>query len=29
MTITHINPATLYRNPMFSQGTIAEGGRTL
>jgi len=29
MTITHINPATLHRNPVFSQGTLAEGGRTL
>jgi len=23
MTITHINPATLHRNPVFSQGTLA------
>ena len=29
MTITHINPATLHRNPAFSQATLAEGGRTL
>jgi len=29
MTITHINPATLHRNPAFSQATIVEGGRTL
>ena len=29
MTISHINPATLHRNPVFSQGTLAEGGRTL
>ena len=29
MTITHINPATLHRNPAFSQAVLAEGGRTL
>ena len=29
MTITHINPAALHRNPVFSQGTLAEGARTL
>jgi 2-iminobutanoate/2-iminopropanoate deaminase len=29
MTITHINPVTLHRNPVFSQGTLAGGGRTL
>ena len=29
MTITHINPATLHTNPAFSQGVLAEGGRTL
>ena len=29
MTITHINPATLHRNPAFSQATLAEGGRIL
>ena len=26
MTISHINPATLHRNPVFSQGTLAEVG---
>ena len=29
MTITHLNPAGLHRNPAFSQGTIAPAGRTL
>ncbi len=29
MTITHINPAALHRNPAFSQATLVEGGRTL
>ena len=29
MTITHINPAVLHTNPAFSQGVLAEGGRTL
>ena len=29
MTVTHINPATLHRNPTFSQATLVEGGRTL
>ena len=29
MTITHINPATLHKNPAFSQATLVEGGRTL
>lgn len=29
MTITHINPASLHKNPAFSQATLAEGGRTL
>jgi len=29
MTITHLNPAALHRNPAFSQGTIAPAGRTL
>jgi 2-iminobutanoate/2-iminopropanoate deaminase len=28
-TITHINPADLHTNPAFSQGTLAEPGRTL
>jgi len=27
--ITHINPASLHSNPAFSQGVLAEGGRTL
>jgi enamine deaminase RidA (YjgF/YER057c/UK114 family) len=29
MTITHINPATLHKNPAFSQATLVDGGRTL
>ena len=29
MSITHINPASLHHNPAFSQGVLAEGGRTL
>ncbi len=29
MTITHINPDSLHKNPAFSQGVLAEGGRTL
>jgi enamine deaminase RidA (YjgF/YER057c/UK114 family) len=29
MTVTHLNPAALHRNPAFSQGTIAPAGRTL
>jgi 2-iminobutanoate/2-iminopropanoate deaminase len=29
MTITHINPDALHTNPAFSQGVLAEGGRTL
>ena len=29
MTITHINPDALHKNPAFSQGMLAEGGRTL
>ena len=28
-TITHINPEALSKNPAFSQGVLAEGGRTL
>ena len=28
-TITHLNPADLHTNPAFSQGTLAEAGRTL
>jgi 2-iminobutanoate/2-iminopropanoate deaminase len=27
--ITHINPETLHSNPVFSQGTLTETGRTL
>ncbi len=27
--VTHINPPALHSNPVFSQGTIAESGRTL
>lgn len=29
MTITHVNPAGLHRNPVFSQAVLVEGGRTL
>ena len=29
MTITHINPASMHRNPAFSQAVLVEGGRTL
>ena len=29
MTITHINPATMHKNPYFSQAVLVEGGRTL
>ena len=29
MTVTHINPDSLHRNPAFSQATLVEGGRTL
>ena len=29
MTITHLNPKSLHTNPAFSQGVLAEGGRTL
>lgn len=29
MTITHINPPGLHTSPFFSQGVLAEGGRTL
>jgi len=29
MTITHINPPELHTSPVFSQGVLAEGGRTL
>lgn len=29
MKITHINPDTLYKSPVFSQAVLVEGGRTL
>jgi enamine deaminase RidA (YjgF/YER057c/UK114 family) len=29
MKITHVNPDTLHKNPAFSQGVLAEGGKTL
>jgi enamine deaminase RidA (YjgF/YER057c/UK114 family) len=29
MTITHVNPDTMHKNPHFSQAVLAEGGRTL
>ena len=29
MNITHLNPDSLRKNPAFSQGVLAEGGRTL
>ena len=29
MTITHLNPAALHRNPAFSHGTIVDGGGRL
>lgn len=29
MTLTHLNPADLHHSPFFSQGVIAEAGRTL
>ena len=29
MTVTHIIPDSLHKNPAFSQGTLVEGGRTL
>jgi enamine deaminase RidA (YjgF/YER057c/UK114 family) len=29
MTITHVNPPELHTSPVFSQGVLAEGGRTL
>ncbi|MBX6749484.1 MAG: RidA family protein [Micromonosporaceae bacterium] len=29
MTITHINPPDLHASPVFSQGVLTEGGRTL
>ncbi len=29
MRITHVNPDSLHTNPAFSQGVLAEGGKTL
>jgi 2-iminobutanoate/2-iminopropanoate deaminase len=29
MTITHVNPDTMHKNPYFSQAVLVEGGRTL
>lgn len=29
MKITHINPDSLYKSPVFSQAVLVEGGRTL
>lgn len=29
MKITHINPDTLYKSPVFSQAVLVEGGKTL
>ena len=29
MTLTHVNPAQLHTSPVFSQGVIAQAGRTL
>src|SRR6187402_399567 len=29
MTITHINPDSMHKNPAFSQAVLVEGGRTL
>jgi 2-iminobutanoate/2-iminopropanoate deaminase len=29
MKITHVNPETLHKSPAFSQGVLAEGGKTL
>lgn len=29
MTITHINPETMHKNPAFSQAVLVEGGKTL
>jgi len=29
MTITHINPDSLHKNPAFSQAVLVDGGRTL
>ena len=29
MKLTHVNPDTLYKSPVFSQAILAEGGKTL
>jgi len=29
VSLTHLNPASLHRNPAFSQGVVAPAGRTL
>jgi len=29
MKLTHINPDTMYKSPVFSQAILAEGGKTL
>jgi enamine deaminase RidA (YjgF/YER057c/UK114 family) len=29
MTVTHVNPAGLHTSPVYSQGVLTEGGRTL
>src|SRR5690606_30191729 len=29
MTLTHVNPASLHKNPAFSQGVLATGGSLL
>ena len=29
MQITHVNPDTVHKSPAFSQGVLAEGGKTL
>ncbi|MET1051712.1 MAG: RidA family protein [Mycetocola sp.] len=29
MTLSHVNPSTMHRNPYFSQATLVDGGRLL
>src|SRR5687767_338740 len=29
MTLTHVNPSTMHKNPYFSQATLVDGGRML
>src|SRR5215213_5180376 len=29
MQITHVNPDTVHKNPAYSQGVLAQGGKTL